>query len=118
LPKGKWIDYDTGREYLGPQILKDFKIPVEKIPLFVGGTGIMIEDVDGELKGRIYPVTDKASTTFYGKDGKSKSVIYIENPDWDNFEIIDLKTGSVVDFEKVRSAFQFNLIEGHDYRIK
>jgi len=35
LPEGKWIDYDNGKEYMGPMLLKDFEIPVEKTPLFV-----------------------------------------------------------------------------------
>ena len=48
LPEGKWIDYDNGREYIGPLLLKDFKIPVEKTPLFVGGTGIIIEEIEAQ----------------------------------------------------------------------
>jgi alpha-glucosidase (family GH31 glycosyl hydrolase) len=117
LPEGKWIDYDTGKEYTGPLLLKDFEIPVEKTPLFVGGTGIVIEETEGELKGRIYPVTKKAQTLFYGKDGEIQSVISIEYPDWENLEIIDLTTDSIIAYEKKRFAFEFNFMEGHDYRI-
>jgi len=118
LTEGTWIDYDTGKEYKGPQLLNDFEIPVEKTPLFVGGTGIVIEEIEGELKGRIYPVSNKAQTIFYGKDGETQSVISIENPDWKNPEIIDLTTKSRISCEKNRFAFEFNFIEGHDYRIK
>jgi alpha-glucosidase (family GH31 glycosyl hydrolase) len=117
LPAGKWIDYDTGKEYTGPQLLKDFEIPVEKTPLFVGGTGILIEEIESELKGRIYPVTSETQTVFYGKDGETESVISIEEPDWDEPEIINLTTDRKVDFEKKRFAFEFNFIDGHDYCI-
>lgn len=117
LPEGKWIDYETGKEYTGPLLLEDFEVPVEKIPLFVGRTGIVIEEIEGELKGRIYPVTNKTQTIFYGKDGETESVISIENPDWYNLEIIDLTTDSIIAYEKKRFAFQFNFMEGHDYRI-
>jgi len=117
LPEGKWIDYDTGKEYKGPLLLRDFEIPVEKTPLFVGGTGIVIEEIEGQLKGRIYPVTNETQTIFYGKDGESRSVISIENPDWEDLEIIDLTTDRIIAYEKKRFAFQFNFIEGHDYRI-
>lgn len=117
LPKGKWIDYDTGEEFNGPLLLKDLEIPVEKTPLFVGGTGIVIEEIRGVLKGRVYPVVNKAQTIFYGKDGESKSVLSIENPDWEDFEIIDLTAGSKITYEKKRFAFEFDFIEGHDYRI-
>ena len=117
LPEGNWIDYDTVKEYKGPLLLEDFEIPVEKTPLFVGGTGIVIEEIVGELKGRIYPVTNKAQTIYYGKDGETQSVISIDNPAWENLEIIDVTTDSKIDYEKKRFAFQFNFIEGHDYRI-
>jgi alpha-glucosidase (family GH31 glycosyl hydrolase) len=117
LPEGKWIDYDTGKEYTGPMLLEDFEIPVEKTPLFVGGTGIVIEEIEGELKGRLYPVTNGAQRKFYAKDGERTSVIFVDEPDWEDLKIIDLTTGSEVDFEKKRFAFEFNLLEGHDYRI-
>ena len=117
LPEGKWIEYDSGEEYTGPQMLKDFEIPVEKTPLFVGGTGIVIEEIEGELKGRIYPVTSETQTVFYGKDGETESVISIEKPDWEKPEIINLTTDRKVDLEKKRFAFEFNFTEGHDYRI-
>ena len=118
LPEGKWIDYDTGKEYTGPVMLKDFEIPVEKTPLFVGGTGIVIEEIEGELKARIYPVNNKTHTEFYGKDGKTKSVISIENPDWKDPEIMDVTANKKVVWQKHRFAFQFDLKEGHDYHIQ
>jgi alpha-glucosidase (family GH31 glycosyl hydrolase) len=117
LPEGKWIDYDTGKEYTGPMLLEDFEIPVEKTPLFVGGTGIVIEEIEGELKGRLYPVTNRAQTKFYAKDGERTSMISVEEPDWQDLKIIDLTTDSEVDFEKKRFAFEFVFLEGHDYRI-
>lgn len=76
------------------------------------------EEIEGELKCRVYPVSDNTQTVFYGKDGESKSVISTENPDWEELEIIDVTTDRKVDWEKSRFAFQFNLEEGHDYRIK
>lgn len=117
LPEGKWIDYDSGKEYNGPLLINDLEIPVEKTPLFVGGTGIVIEEIEGKLKGRIYPVTKKSKTIFYGKDEETKSLISIEDPDWKNLEIIDLTTNSKVVFEKERFAFQFSFVVGHDYRV-
>ncbi|MEX2591865.1 MAG: hypothetical protein WD426_03765, partial [Anditalea sp.] len=118
LPEGKWIDYDTGKAYTGPLMLENFDIPVSKTPLFVGGTGIVIEEIDGVLKARIYPVTSKTETIFYGKDGETKSRISIENPDWQNPEIIDVTTSSKVAWKKRRFAFQYNFKEGHDYIIQ
>ena len=117
LPEGKWIDYDTGEEYQGPSLLENFEIPVEKTPLFVGGTGIVIEEVEGELKGRIYPVSHASRSIFYGRDGDLKSVITIESPDWRNLKIVDLTHNSEITHEEKRFAFEFDFTEGHDYRI-
>jgi len=117
LPKGKWIDYDTGNEYEGPITLENFHIALDKAPLFVGGTGIVVEDVDGELKGRIYPISEKSEMMFYAKDGKTKSTISVENPDWDSIKIIDETTRQDLSFSKVRHAFQFTFKEGHNYLI-
>jgi len=44
-------------------------------------------------------------------------VISLENPEWEDMEIIDLTTGGIIAYEKKRFAFQFNFLEGHDYRI-
>ncbi len=117
LRDGKWIDYDTGEEFLGPLLLRDFEIPVEKIPLFVGGTGIVIEEIEGELKGRIYPVAREVKTVFFSKGEQLKSVISIENPNWEEMEITDLTTKSIISYEMKKFAFQFDFLEGHDYRI-
>ena len=118
LPAGKWIDYDSGEEYEGPLMLENFKIPVEKTPLFAGGTGIVVEEIDNHLKARIYPVTNNAETVFYGKDGKTHSKITINNPDWNDFKIMDTTNDNEVSFAKVRHAFQFDIISRHNYLIK
>lgn len=118
LPAGKWIDYDTGMEYAGPMTLENFSIPIEKTPLFVGGTGIVVEEIDDQLKARIYPVTNKSETDFHGKDGETQGTIAIEYPDWNAFKITDITSGSEVSFEKVRHAFQFDFVNGHSYLIK
>jgi hypothetical protein len=96
----------------------DFEIPVEKTPLFVGGTGILVEEIAGVLKGRVFPITERAKTLFFGRDGETKSVISRDNPRWENPEIVDLTTGQEVPWEKSRLAFEFVVEEGHDYRVR
>lgn len=118
LPEGKWIDYNSGKEYTGPVTLDNFQIPIEKSPLFVGGTGIIIEEIDGQLKGRIYPISQKSKMVFYAKDGETQNTITIDNPNWNNIKIIDETNNQDVSYSKVRHAFQFNFTEGHNYSIK
>ena len=47
LPAGIWIDYDTGKKYQGPNTLPGYPLPPGKTPLFVGGTGIVVEKRGG-----------------------------------------------------------------------
>ena len=117
LPTGTWIDYDTGKQYTGPLTLESFEIPMYKTPLFVGGTGIIMEETDHRLKARIYPVNTNIETTLYGKDGEKLSIIRINNPDWNSLEITDTTSNSEVSFSMVRHAYQFDIVEGHNYII-
>lgn len=74
LPRGRWIDYDTGAAYQGPATLAAHAIPVTRNPLLVGGTGIVVEEREGRLVARVYPVTSKASTTFHHRDGRDTTI--------------------------------------------
>lgn len=56
LPEGRWMDYDSGKLYEGKQTLKNFEIPVGKIPIFIGGSGITLEKINNEIRVCIYPI--------------------------------------------------------------
>ena len=118
LPAGKWIDYDNGNVYQGPSLVQNFNIPVDKTPLLVGGTGFVVEKIDGKLYGRIYPVEFKGETVFYDKDAKTKSLLFIEGPFDKVTTIKDETTGKQVPMEYKRFAFQFRFTPGHNYIVK
>lgn len=42
LPQGNWYDYEDGKKYQGPTTLENFEIPFDKIPVFIGGKGVLI----------------------------------------------------------------------------
>ena len=117
LPGGKWIDYDNGKVYQGPSLLKDFSIPVDKTPLFVGGTGFVVEKINGKLMGRIYPVGFSGETVFYDKDGKTKSVISIKGAFDKVTNVRDETTGKRVKVQYNRFAYEFEFIAGHNYKV-
>ena len=118
LPAGKWIDYDSGKEYQGPTTLEAYPLPVGKTPLMVGGTGIVVEEEQGKLKGRIYPVTQQAEMTFYHEDGKTTSRIVVDDPDWNNVAVTDQTDGTPVSAVKERHAHTFTIEPGHEYLIQ
>lgn len=118
LPSGKWIDYDNGTVYEGGQTLEDFPIPLNKAPLFVGGTGFVVERVDGQLYGRIYPINPKSKTTFWHTDGTTKSEIDIQVDNWEGLQVLDAASGEAQEVEMVRHAYQFELEPGRNYEIR
>jgi alpha-D-xyloside xylohydrolase len=63
LPGGQWMDFDTGRIYAGRQTLKGFALPAGKTPLFLGGSGVILEEIDGVVRAVVYPVATNASAT-------------------------------------------------------
>lgn len=61
LPAGNWMDFETGKLYPGNQTLKDFALPPDKAPLFIGGSGVTLEQSEGKLYLCVYPVTKSAT---------------------------------------------------------
>lgn len=118
LPGGLWVDYDNGKVYRGPVLLRDFQLPVEKTPLFVGGTGFVVEQQDGKLFGRVYPVGFSGQTVFYDQDGKTRSIIVIRGVAQGKCRVRDLTTKRTVQAVYSRFAWQFAFQPGHDYLIE
>jgi len=63
------VDFDTGKLYQGSQTLKDFELPVDKTPLFVGGSGVTVEEREGKLLICVYPVATHAAADFTLPEG-------------------------------------------------
>lgn len=116
LPKGNWVDYDNGKMYKGPLMLNDFEIPVDKTPLFVGGKGFVTEQTQDKLYARIYPVGYAGKISFNYKDGR-QSVINIKKAVNSKPRVKDLTTGKMIAAEKVRYAWQFEMLPAHQYEI-
>jgi len=62
LPAVRWMDFDTGTMYSGGQTLKAFAMPTGKVPLFLGGSGITLEEL-GTVVAVVYPVAINAKST-------------------------------------------------------
>ncbi len=118
LPEGTWVEYDNGEIHQGPTTLNDYPIPIGKTPLFVGGSGIVVEKINGELKGRLYPVTSNADMVFYDKDGENRSTISIANPDWENPAVVNQSTGERLSGSWSRHAYEFMFTPGNNYRVE
>lgn len=117
LPAGTWMDYESGARFNGPVLLPAYSIPVAKTPLFVGGSGIVMEQVDGAPVARVYPIKKNAHTELWFSDGRTSSSIDLNIRDWKNVTVTDTTTGARVESRLVRFAIQFAIVAGHSYRV-
>lgn len=118
LPRGKWMDYETGRLITGPILLRNYPIPAEKTPLFVGGTGIVFEQEGANIVARIYPIDAHSHTIFWAPDGKTKSTVALNVKDWTHIQVSDTTTRRTVPSKTSRFAVEFQLTPGHSYRVE
>jgi alpha-glucosidase (family GH31 glycosyl hydrolase) len=117
LPRGRWIDYDTGEVFEGPKTLSKLPIPVTRTPLLVGGTGIVVEQRANKTQARIYRVTTKAETVFHHKDGKN-SRIRLDLTSWDGPVVVSRANGGDVASAVEGPALTFTVEPGVDYVVR
>jgi len=121
LPEGPWFDYDTGKKYQGPKLLKNFAMPRDKTPCFVGGKGVLItrESDDAPLTARIYPIIKESSPfIFTHPDGSSQSVITLNS--WKGMPVVkNTTTGDVVPviLDEKSGSVSFALLPGNNYQL-
>jgi len=81
LPKGIWIDYFTGNQYIGDRILNHFDAPLWKLPVFVKAGAIIpltapnnhVKQISNAVRiYEIYPY-EKSSFTEYDDDGSTEA---------------------------------------------
>jgi alpha-glucosidase (family GH31 glycosyl hydrolase) len=117
LPRGRWIEYDTGVVHEGPTTLSGFAIPVTRNPLLVGGTGILVEERAGRLLARIYPVTPEATMVFHHKDGRD-TPIRVEVGSWRAPVEVSTDGGRRVEATNDGVALTFAIEPGVAYRVR
>jgi hypothetical protein len=121
LPAGEWMDFDTGKLYSGGQTLKDFELPAEKTPMFVGGSGVTLEDHDGKLLLCVYPVATLASADITLPEGGQPIHIDVKGlhagASWAGISVRD-NAGHRVETQKLQHAFTFTPQAGKSYRIQ
>lgn len=80
LPSGHWMDFDTGVLYPGNTMLKHFALPPGKTPIFIGGSGITLEQTDHRILVHVYPVGQHASGEFVLPDGNEPFTVDVRMP--------------------------------------
>lgn len=125
LPRGTWVDYDTGAVHEGPATLDDFPMALGNTPVFVGGKGIVVLREPGKdaLRVVVYPMLPKGET-FTFRDGRGHpSVIRNAADGWNEttLVLVDVGSGRQVDVhEQTRpgSVLSFTLAPGRVYELR
>lgn len=82
LPEGEWMDFDSGKIYTGKQLLKSYPLPAGKTPVFIGGSGVTLEEIEGKTRVCVYPVARSAQVvlTLPESDLAVRLMIHRSNP--------------------------------------
>lgn len=125
LPEGTWIEYSTGETFEGPLLLPNRAHPINQIPAFVGGKGVLVGE-DMENKGNyfveVFPIANNGSRYEYTfVDGTSKSVVTNNNTGWSpaTLHVRDTTTNQEVAFtyNSVNRSIKFDYTAGHNYEL-
>jgi Glycosyl hydrolases family 31 len=120
LPDGYWMDFDTGRIYRGNQVLKSFDLPVGKTPLFIGGSGVTLEEIDGSVHACVYPVAKNATVSLaLPKNPTAFSVKVhglVSGTPWSNITVTD-RSGRKVITDLIAHGFSFLPKPGEAYDV-
>lgn len=125
LPAGDWIDLETGARFSGPVTLKDYPMPMGKIPIFIGGEGVVVFESPGEhdqYMVEVYPLASPGTVYhYYHVDGKACSRIRLDVENWHDrdIRIIRLDTHEQVPaaLQPLTGSYRFSYTPGCDYVI-
>ncbi|GEO03579.1 hypothetical protein AAE02nite_12430 [Adhaeribacter aerolatus] len=122
LPAGNWQDLESGEIFRGPTTLKNYAFPIDKIPAFVGGQGVLVKKEEADLNAIVYSLMPNPSTyRFTYPDGTSRSLITNKAANWhpENLQVRDNTTGQIIPAEYLAKdrALKFKIKAGHHYEI-
>ncbi|MEH6307468.1 glycoside hydrolase family 31 protein [Olivibacter sp. CPCC 100613] len=123
LPAGRWIDYEKGTAFNGPCILPNYELPVDKLPLFIGGKGVLVREQNQEFYADIYPVSkDPFTYECYFPASDEKTIIHkkTEGVLHEHIKVTDLNTNEEfkLKLKKGDKCNSFRLMPGHQYEIE
>jgi len=122
LPAGRWMDYETKQWFQGPTTLENYPFPLDKIPVFVGGKGVVIEQADQRYHARVYPTSDEPFTyRFYFPDGERAAVIHKSFAGWrpGKYRIENRAAGQaqIIGLDDLQSSFAFPIEPAVEYHL-
>lgn len=124
LPKGIWFDYESGEKFEGPKMLNEYDIPLDKVPCFVGGKGVIVERRyhQESFQAKIYLTgLEDNQIEFTYPNGTDRNRINASSiKSLDNLVLMDKTTNDTIPYkvEHNSGVLSFNLIRNHNYELQ
>jgi alpha-glucosidase (family GH31 glycosyl hydrolase) len=123
LPEGIWYEYETGTKFDGPKNLTAYEIPLGKIPVFVGGKGVLVERnyKSENLIAKVYPIS-KTSISYDFTYPNEKDKTEISYKSWGSSEKIKVKnltSNKFVEFkiDDKSGSVSFEIEPNNNYQV-
>ncbi len=120
LPEGIWYDWESGEKFSGPIRLEDFEMPLNKVPCFVGGNGVVLlrGNTLDDLIARVYMVNKKTVSEFYSLKNDEKYQIKVSATNFDSISVLNTTTGENIMFKRNGAYIEIPIVEGNNYEVK
>jgi alpha-glucosidase (family GH31 glycosyl hydrolase) len=124
----QWMDFDTGTIFAAHQTLKAFPLPPGKTPLFIGGSGVTLEQFSNpqrveipDIRVVIYPIATGPTTAALSLPGSDAAVTIKltgqpPRTQWTGIIVKDSKQNPIP-VTKVGHSFTFTPVPGERYSV-
>lgn len=119
FPEGKWMDWETKEVMEGPSFVKNYPIPDEKIPLWIGGKDIVVLREGDNLIAFYFPLNFGGEPyAFHFPDGHSRSSFETPSQSGDKYFLIQEGVpNKALSFDPALQAYRFSIEPNQQYKI-
>ncbi|GAB2993385.1 hypothetical protein GCM10027284_08080 [Cyclobacterium sediminis] len=120
LPDGIWYDFESGEKFVGPKLLDNYPHDLNKVPVFIGGKGVIILRKDASQNiAHVYPTSSlPVSYVHHFGENKRDAQINVINKGIGTPKVLG-KSGQEIDFhqDNISGKVTFRISPGTDYKV-
>lgn len=120
LPEGIWYDFETGEKLVGPKLLDNYPGDLNKVPVFIGGKGVIILRKDTSQNiAHVYPISSlPVSYVHHFGENKRDAQINVINKGLGTPKVLG-KSGKEIAFhqDNISGKVSFSISPGTAYKV-
>ncbi|WP_460542461.1 TIM-barrel domain-containing protein [Echinicola sediminis] len=121
LPGGIWYEFESGKKHIGPVHLDKYQYDRNKVPLFIGGKGIIVlRKNDEEHIAQVYPTSkEPVSYKHHYNDSGEVSEIKVVKEGLTKPRVLETNNGKEINYQykDTNGMLAFPVRPGIDYQI-